>query len=114
VAHRVKVTVEQEARLVELAAARGITVARLLVESALSGGPESAAARAGTVVELVALSRAVGRVGVNVNQLARAANATGEVQDATVDTLAVVREVVERLAVVLDGMDPASAGRVAG
>lgn len=110
-AHRVKVTVEQETRLVELAGARGITVARLLVESALAGGAQSAAERAGTVAELTVLGNALGRVGVNVNQIARAANATGEVQPATEATLGAVREVAARLAVVLDGLDEARAAR---
>jgi hypothetical protein len=107
----VKVTAAEQERLVELAAAAGVSVPRLLVESALAGGPDSAAARSATSAELVALGRALGRVGVNVNQIARATNATGEVQGATVDTLAVVREVAERLAVVLDGIDASRAAR---
>jgi hypothetical protein len=104
-AHRVKVTAEQEARLVELAAGRGITVARLMVESALSGGAASAAERAGAVAELSVLGAALGRVGVNVNQIARATNATGEVQPGMGATLAAVREVAARLAAVLDALD---------
>ena len=76
-AHRVKVTEEQEARLAELAAARGITVARLLVESALSGGAASAVERAAVVAELSVLGSAVGRVGVNVNQIARKFSKSG-------------------------------------
>ena len=104
-AHRVKVTAEQEARLAELAAARGITVARLLVESALSGGAASAVERAAVVAELSVLGSALGRVGVNVNQIARVTNATGEVQPATEATLAAVREVAARLGAVLDALD---------
>jgi hypothetical protein len=104
-AHRVKVTAEQEARLVELAGARGITVARLLVESALSGGAESAIQRAAVVTELSVLGTALGRVGVNLNQIARVTNATGEVQPATEATLAAVREVAARLEAVLDALD---------
>jgi hypothetical protein len=103
-AHRVKVTGEQETRLVELAAARGITVARLLVESALAGGAQSAADRAVVAAELSVLGTALGRVGVNVNQIARATNATHEVQPATEATLAAVREVAGRLAVVLEDL----------
>ena len=104
-AHRVKVTAEQETRLAELAAARGITVARLLVESALSGGAQSAVERAAVVAELSVLGSALGRVGVNVNQIARVTNATGEVQPATEATLAAVQEVAARLGAVLDALD---------
>ena len=104
-AHRVKVTGEQESRLAELAGARGITVARLLVESALSGGAESAIQRAAVVAELSVLGAALGRVGVNLNQIARVTNATGEVQPATEATLAAVREVAARLGAVLDALD---------
>ena len=104
-AHRVKVTSEQEARLVELAGARGITVARLLVESALSGGAASAVERAAVVAELSVLGAALGRVGVNVNQIARVTNGTGEVQPATEATLAAVREVAARLGAVLNTLD---------
>jgi mobilization protein MobC len=110
-AHRVKVTAEQEARLVELAGVRGITVARLLVESALAGGADSAAERAGVVAELSVLGAALGRVGVNVNQIARVTNATGEAQPATEATLGAVRVVAARLAVVLDGLDEAHGSR---
>lgn len=111
-----KVSAAEHERLVALAAAAGVSVPRLLVESALAGGPGSAAARAATSAELVALGRALGRVGANVNQIARATNATHEVQDFTAATLAAVREVAARLAVVLDGIDASRAarGRVAG
>jgi hypothetical protein len=104
-AHRVKVTAEQETRLAELAAARGITVARLLGESALSGGAASAVERAAVVAELSVLGSALGRVGVNINQIARVTNATGEVQPATEATLAAVREVAARLGAVLAALD---------
>jgi hypothetical protein len=104
--HYVKVSAAEEARLAELAAARGITVARLLVESALSGGADSAGTRAAVAAELAVLSRAMGRVGVNVNQIARATNATGEVQDATTAALRAVAVVATRLEATLAGLDP--------
>ncbi|HEX3825681.1 MAG TPA: plasmid mobilization relaxosome protein MobC [Sporichthyaceae bacterium] len=112
--HYVKVSAGEEARLVELASARGITVARLLVESALAGGAESAGAAAAVAAELAVLSRAVGRVGVNVNQIARVTNATGEVQDATTAALRAVEVVAARLGAVLAGLAGPGRRRVAG
>jgi hypothetical protein len=101
----VKVTAEQEAALCVLAAGRGITVARLLVESALAGGAESAGVRAAAVAELAVLARGLGRVGTNVNQIAKATNATGETQAGTADALAAVQHVMARLAAVLEELD---------
>lgn len=74
VAHRVCVSVEEEAVLARRAAAERVTVARLLVESALSGGGETPSERRVLVEELFAARRELARVGVNVNQLARKAN----------------------------------------
>ncbi|MGQ0846547.1 MAG: plasmid mobilization relaxosome protein MobC [Sporichthyaceae bacterium] len=104
-------TAAEQERLAALAAAADVSVPRLLVESALAGGPESAAARAATSAELVALGRALGRVGVNVNQIAKASHATGEVPETTADTLAAIREVTARLTVVLDGIDASRVAR---
>jgi hypothetical protein len=110
----VKASDAEAERLLELAAGAGVSVPRLLVESTLAGGRGSVGERAAVLAELVALSRALGRVGVNVNQIARATNATGEMHEQTVDTLAVVREVGERIAATLAVLDPAGTGRVAG
>ena len=87
VRHVVKVSAEQEARLVEVANAQGVTVPRLLVESALSGGPGEAAARRAVAGELFGLQRALGAIGVNLNQLARSANSTGYLEESTAASL---------------------------
>lgn len=108
--HRVRVTAEQEERLVLLATERRITVARLLVESALSGGADVAAARAELAGELFRISRLLGKVGVNVNQIARATNATLETQPETFAAMESVQRVVERLERMLDEVEP-SGGR---
>jgi type IV pilus biogenesis protein CpaD/CtpE len=114
VGHRVKVTAEQEQRLQGLAAGRGITVARLLVESALAGGAESAGARAAVAAELAVAVRALGRVGVNVNQIARVTNATGEIQDGTAAALRAVEVAAAGVQTVLADLDMAGPRRVAG
>jgi hypothetical protein len=110
----VKVTVEQEERLQVLAAARGITVARLLVESALAGGADSAGARAAVAAELAVLSRGLGRVGVNVNQIARVTNATGEIQEGTAAALRAVEIAAARVQTVLAEVDSPARWRVVG
>ena len=105
--HVVKVTAEQEARLVARANEAGWTVSRLLVESALAGGADAATARAELAGEMFRVVRVLGKIGVNVNQLARATNATGEVQPATAATLEALRRLCDRFDSVLD-----DAGRV--
>jgi hypothetical protein len=108
----VKVTAEQEARLVELAAARGFTVARLLVEATLAGGAGNSARDAMVVEELLAVGRLLGRVGVNVNQIARATNATAEVQPGTSAALEALTRVCARLERLISEMDANRAARL--
>ena len=104
-----KVTAEQEARLVARASEAGWTVSRLLVESALAGGADAATARAELAGEMFRVVRVLGKIGVNINQLARATNATGEVQPATAATLEAMQRLCGRFDSVLDDID---AGRV--
>lgn len=56
------------------------------------------------MAELFALHRLLAAISNNVNQIARHANATGEVEPATVSTLAKVREVAERIDAAIDGL----------
>src|SRR3954468_10626534 len=63
ITHKVRVSEDQEARLVERASARGITVSRLLVESALAGGADAAAARAHLAGEMFRVVRVLGQIG---------------------------------------------------
>jgi hypothetical protein len=70
----------------------------------LAGGAEAARTRAGLVDELLMVSRALGRVGVNINQIARATNATGEVQPGAQPALTAVVRVCERLDAVVGEM----------
>lgn len=102
VTHKVKVSATQEARLVERANARGITVSRLLVESALAGGADAAAARAHLAGEMFRLSRLLGRVGLNINQLAKVANATGSVPPEARHALDAMARATDRLTELLD------------
>lgn len=103
--HKVKVTPEEEGMLLRLAKAQHVTIPRLLVESALaSESSETPTQRKQAMVELFALHRLLAAISNNVNQIARHANATGEVEPATVSTLAKVREVAERIDAAIDGL----------
>ena len=104
--HEVKVTAEEEARLVALAEAQGVTVARLLVESAMSGERgETASERRALITELFAVHRSVAGVANNVNQIARKLHTTDElaletrqVLAAALATMAGIDAVIDRLA----------------
>lgn len=95
--HRVRVTAEEAAQLQVLADGQGVTVARLLVESALAGDRETASRRRDAIVELFAVRRLLAAVSNNVNQVARQANATGRLPAETGAVLSAVARLVPRL-----------------
>ncbi len=105
ITHKVKVTAEQEERLLERASERNVTVPRLLVESALAGGADAAKLRAEMIGELYRVARLVGKVGVNINQIARVTNATLEAQPETAAAIAAHGRVMVRLEQLLDDLD---------
>jgi len=78
----VSVNSDEQAALLRLAAHQNISVQRVLVESALR--PDTSVSRA-DIEELKSalfgLSRQISAVGVNLNQIAKVANASGEVPD---------------------------------
>lgn len=101
--HEVKVTPEEEAMLLRLAEEQRVTVPRLLVEAALSAErSETPADRRNTLVELFGAHRLLATISNNVNQMARATNATGEVQAEMVETLRAVRRTAERIDAAVD------------
>jgi len=100
----VKVTPEEEARLLMLAEAAKVSVPRLLIESALAGGAESSAGRREAVAELFSAGRLLASIANNVNQIARVANSTMEVPVETDATLAAVRRVAERVEEAVDAL----------
>lgn len=102
--HVVKVSPEEAGALALRAERLGMTVPRLLVEAALNEGESSVEAvavenadRARMRAELAQLQRGVGAIGVNVNQIARVANAAGEVSEELTGSLAHVRSVLRRI-----------------
>jgi hypothetical protein len=81
------VTPEEEAMLLQRAAAAKVTVPRLLVESALAEHGETATDRTQLLTEWLHARRLLAAVSNDLNQIARATNATGEIQAELADTL---------------------------
>ncbi len=97
----VKTDPGEELRLRTLAAAAGVSVPRLLVETTMAAhagggerGPLTMTERRQAAAELFQIARLLGGVANNVNQMARATNATGETQQDMAATLAYLREVL--------------------
>lgn len=102
-AHKVTVSPEEEGMLLRLAAEQGVSVPRLLVESALAADAgETATERRSLVKSLFGLHRLLASISNNVNQIAKATNATGEVQAETAATLLAARRCAGRIDVLLD------------
>lgn len=103
--HEVKVSPEEEGILLRLAAEQRVTVSRLLVESALmSGAAETPTERKNAIATLFGLHRLLASISNNVNQIARATNATGEVQTELRATLDATRRTAERIDRAIDGL----------
>ena len=103
--------------LTELAHKAGVSVPRLLVEAALAAGTgaQTSTERHEAMVELFAVHRVLSGIAVNINQVAKATNATREAPEAGGWTaaLAAVRKVAFRIDEVLAviGNEQRSAGR---
>ena len=103
--HEVKVTPEEEGMLLRIAEAQHVTIPRLLVESALaSEAPETSTERKQAMAELFTLHRLLASISNNVNQMARATNATGTRPPELEATLAAVRRTAERIDDAIDGL----------
>lgn len=103
-AHKVRVTPEEEAALLARANRLGVSVPRLLVEAALNDAGASLEERASDVefrheviTELFGLKRALGASAININQIAKVANATGEVDESLAHAVGHLRRVSERV-----------------
>lgn len=85
--------------LLKRALEQGVTVPRLLVESALATEPgETATQRREVLVELFRLHRMLAAVGNNINQIARVANTEGHLPADKRDELSHALDVVLRTA----------------
>lgn len=105
--HEVRVSAHEEAALLAAAAAAGVSVPRLLVESALAERGETVTERRQLAAELFGAFRVLSGVANNVNQIAKVANSTGELVEQTSAVLAAV----ERATVRVDRLLEELAGR---
>ena len=91
--------------LARIAAAQHVTVPRLMVEAALSvERSETPTERKQAMAEMFAVHRLLAAISNNVNQMAKATNATGELQAEMTATLDAVRRVAARLDDAIDGL----------
>ena len=83
--HVVRVSADEEARLVVLSKQQRVTIPRLLVSSALSRDTAriTVEQQRELLTELFALHRLLGNMANNVNQVAKAVNSTGDVPPQT-------------------------------
>ncbi|MBG6218983.1 hypothetical protein IWX75_003471 [Arthrobacter sp. CAN_A6] len=87
---RVSMSEMERAQLLRLEAQTGLSPSAILVDAALgSGDPAVLTVRKQEVVTLLTIRRLIGAAANNMNQLARHANATGEVKD---EALAAVQD----------------------
>lgn len=112
--HSVRLSEEEQARVVAAARSAGMTVPNLLAETMLASlegrGQLSVAERHALFGELLAVRRLKALSG-NVNQLAAAANSTGQIQPGLTETMRALTRTINRLDAVLD---PIEARRWAG
>lgn len=101
----VKVNAEEDAQLRGRAAVAGVTVARLLFESAMNAHIETDTARKEVVSEVFAVRRLMANVANNVNQLARYANEESVFPAEAETVVAEYRSIVPRLSDALDRLD---------
>jgi hypothetical protein len=96
-AHQVKVTAQEEAALKLRAQEHGVTIPRLMLESALAPAGHGASERREALVELFRVRRQLAGVATNVNQIAHAVNSDGRLPIGSAATLARIEEVVGKL-----------------
>ena len=107
IAHKVKVLADQEARLQGLAAEQGVSVSRLLVESALAGDGWTSAQRRELVRQLLAARRDLAGLATNVNQLARWANTVERFPRDAAERVSRIDEAIARLERAVAGLEAA-------
>src|SRR3954462_88165 len=106
--HRVLVTPEEEAQLVQLAERERVSVPRLLIETTLARGGETPTERRHAMTALFGLRRSLAGLAINVNQLAKQGNVTGEFPREADAMLPEIRCAVERIDAMIDELAAAS------
>jgi hypothetical protein len=99
-----RVTADEEAKLQSRASEAGVTVARLLSESALGNAPNPS--RRVIISELYAIRRQVQGAATNLNQLAHSANSGVFIDQSDVaETLDAWFALVERMGKIVDEVE---------
>ncbi|WP_222426783.1 plasmid mobilization relaxosome protein MobC, partial [Amycolatopsis rhizosphaerae] len=103
-----RTTHETYERLCTAAGTAGLTVPRYLIESALRDSPGGWSLRQQRwwVERLDVVETRLTRIGVNLNQMAMVANATGHTPDGLAAALGYLSRVLEELGRVLAAIDP--------
>jgi Bacterial mobilisation protein (MobC) len=95
--HSVRMSDVEQAIVEARAGQAGVSVPRFLVEAGLTGDAATASQLRANAAELLAARRLVAAVGVNLNQLAKVANATGAVPAALEATMHATLRFLARL-----------------
>ena len=95
---RVSMSELERAQLLQLEAQTGLSPSAILVDAALgSGDPAVLTVKKQEVVTLLTIRRLVGTAANNMNQLARHANATGEVKDSALSVVQEARRLMRQI-----------------
>jgi aminoglycoside phosphotransferase family enzyme len=100
--YTVKVNAEEDAQLRARAVVAGVTVPRLMFESAMNAHIETDTARQEVIAEFFAVRRLMANVANNVNQLAKYANTESVFPQDAEAIVAEYRAIVPRLSDALD------------
>ena len=101
----VKVNALEDAQLRGRAVVAGVTVSRLLFESAMNAHIETDTARKEVVSEVFAVRRLMANVANNMNQMARYANTESVFPAEAAAVVAEYRSIVPRLSDALDRLE---------
>lgn len=93
----VKVNADEDAQLQARAVVAGVTVPRLMFESGMNANVETSTDRKLVISELFKVSRTLGTVANNVNQLAKFANTEGQFPQEAESIVAEYRVLVGRI-----------------
>ena len=100
---RVRLSEVEHASIHRMAAARHMAVSAFVAEAALSAdSAETMQERKQLIAELYSARRLLAQISNNVNQIARATNATGERQEETTGTLDAARRTARRIEALCD------------
>ena len=94
--HVVRVSLEEEARLVVMAAGE-VTIPRLLVETTLANGQETPTELRAAIAELLRMRRELTGMATNINQIAHAVNIDGLLPVGSAATFARIKDVVDNV-----------------